>query len=422
MGLYGYPRDTTPMLSKEKDILAFNNIYANHTHTIQVLSLSLTEANQYNGKDYYKSLSIIDILKKAGIETFWITNQALYSTWSNLVSIIAMNADHLLGINKNIGFDERTQKFDDATIGIVEKVLNQKTDKHRVLFVHLMGSHLDYCSRFPKQFKYFEGTLSVEIFGRRYLFEEAQRRINCYDNSVRYNDFVVSELLNSLKKRSGINGFIYFSDHADDVLRGLGHYSRMFTFSMSDAPFIAWFSKGYKGHYNKKYNRFIRHVDTIFSNDLIFDTLIGLLDIDTDRQQQHFDLSSEKFNLNPKDALVLHGREKFISPRNVQYIQKNSIKTLTKHGKETTVIPHRVNTLGKLKNILMNGYKGFEVDIHFSSSDNCFQVGHDRQNMAGICLKNFISNIPFEKIKYQKYFNDKKVKTILCPYSSEFDL
>ena len=126
MGLYGYFRKTTPMLSTKKDLLIFNNTYSNHTHTAPTLSLALTEANQYNKSDYYQSLSIIDILNKANIETFWITNQPLYSSWSNSFSVIAKSANHLVSINKNVGKDLRTLHFDGAVLEKVEDILTQR--------------------------------------------------------------------------------------------------------------------------------------------------------------------------------------------------------------------------------------------------------------------------------------------------------
>jgi hypothetical protein len=54
MGLYGYMRNTTPLLSKMNEngeLIVFTNIYSNHTLTMPVLELSLTEANQYNNKN-----------------------------------------------------------------------------------------------------------------------------------------------------------------------------------------------------------------------------------------------------------------------------------------------------------------------------------------------------------------------------------
>ena len=416
MGLYGYFRKTTPMLSTKKDLLIFNNTYSSHTHTEHTLSLALTEANQYNKLKYYQSLSIIDILNKANIETSLITNQPLYGLWNHTVSIIANNVNHLVRINKNIVEDIGTLHFDGAVLEKVEDILMRKASKHRAIFVHLMGSHGVYCSRFPKKFRYFKGQLSRSIYGR-YSLRGHQQRINCYDNSVLYNDFVVHGLLDLLKKKSGRNGFIYFSDHSEDVLNNLSHNSAKFTYAMTDIPFIAWFSEEYQSYYNEKYNILKDRLDTVFSNDLIFDLLIGIFDIKTDRHEKSFDLSSKEFSLKEEQALVLHGKKKYVDPQNERYIQKVNIRNLINSDQDIKILPQRVNTLGKLKDIWADGYKAFEIDVRFDKDKDCLHVGHDNQTAIGVCLVGFLKNIPVQEVKKiwvdLKNLNRKNYKKVL---------
>ena len=417
MGLYGYFRKTTPMLSTNKDLLIFNNAYSNHTHTAPTLSLALTEANQYNKLKYYQSLSIINILNKANIETSLITNQPLYGLWSDTVSIIANNVNHLVHINKHIGNKHyRTLHFDGAVLEKVEEILTQKASKHRVIFVHLMGSHGDYCSRFPKKFRYFKGQLPRSIYGR-YSYGEHQERVNCYDNSVLYNDFVVHRLLDLLKKKSGRNGFIYFPDHSEDVLNGLYHSAPKFTYAMTDIPLIAWFSEEYQSYYNEKYNILKDRLDTVFSNDLIFDLLIGIFGIKTDRHEKHFDLSSKEFNLKEEQALVLHGKKKYVDPQNERYIQKVNVRNLINSGQDIKIFPQGVNTLGKLKDIWADGYKAFEIDVRFDKDKDCLHVGHDKQTEIGVCLIDFLKHIPVQEVKKiwvdLKNLNLKNYKKVL---------
>ncbi len=316
--LYGYSRNTNPNLSKEKDLLIFDNTYSNDILTIKALSLALTEANQYNGKNYYNSLSIVNLLNKAGFETFWLTNQPLYGFFSNLVAIIAKETDHLVTLNNNLDSGifhnnnlggselDRTQKFDGVLIKKVEEVINQKANKNRVIFVHLMGNHFNFCSRYPKEFKYFKEELPKEFSGC-----PSPRRLNCYDDSVRYNDFVVSSLLDIIKVKSGKRGFLYFSDHGEDVC-GAGRNPSLVNKHMLNIPFLAWFSEEYQNFYPKRYTTFKRNRSKIFSNDLIFDTLVGLFNIQTKRYNKTFDLSSKAFDLTEEKALVMGGKKKYI--------------------------------------------------------------------------------------------------------------
>ena len=82
MSLYGYPRNTTPKLVQRKkadNLVVFENAYSNHTHTNPSLSLALTEANQYNGKNWTSVSSLITAVRRAGIRTYWISNHQMLS-------------------------------------------------------------------------------------------------------------------------------------------------------------------------------------------------------------------------------------------------------------------------------------------------------------------------------------------------------
>ena len=63
--------ETTPWLSKNKnEFLLFNNSYSCAWNTVPALEHALTEANYYNNKEFNRSISIIDIAKKAGYKTY----------------------------------------------------------------------------------------------------------------------------------------------------------------------------------------------------------------------------------------------------------------------------------------------------------------------------------------------------------------
>jgi len=305
MGLYGYFRPTTPQLSRlhaEKELLVFHNVYSNHTHTNPVLSLALTEANQVNKKSFYESLSIVNILNQANIETHWVTNQSLKGIYDNMVSILATEADHLVGINHAIGAQWGIQQHDGDLVDNVEKILAQSTDKNRVIFVHLAGNHVNYCNKYPeKEYSLYRGVLKQSEFGQLAQVKGLGDNINCYDNSVLYNDTVVSALLKVLQQQHGPTGFIYLPDHSEDVTAYRGHESSLFTHAMTHIPMLAWFSNEYQIQYANKYSIFKSQLNTLFSNDLLFDTLLGLIDVKTDKYQAVFDLSSLNYKFRAPD-------------------------------------------------------------------------------------------------------------------------
>ena len=400
MGIYGYIRQTTPLLSKmnnDEKLVVFNDAYANHTHTVPVLSLSLTEANQYNKKTYYDSLSIIEILKKADIETYWLTNQTIYGAWDNMVSVLASSSDHLVALNTSIGKQTKTQKYDGALINEVKKVLAEETDKNRVIFVHLIGNHGSYASRYPKdEYSIYKGKLKLGEFGT-----EASKNgnINHYDNSVVYNDYVVSSILDEFQKEQGVKGFMYMSDHTDDVIGKLGHNSGKFTYEMTQIPMIAWFSEDYKKEYSDKYNTLLNHKNTLFSNDMLYDTMIGLFGVETDTYNSKYDFTSQDYALDPKDALTLHSKKHYTDKSNYIYWQKVNTKYLVESNQSSRVFPHRINSIGKLKDIWNDGFRSLELDARYGDNNTTFfQMGHN-DGVMGIKMEEFLLSVEYSEIE-----------------------
>lgn len=402
MGLYGYMRDTTPKLTRMSEIenlLVFRNAYSSHTHTMEVLSLSLTEANQHNKKRYYDSPSIVNVLNRADVDTYWVTNQLVYGTWDNLVSVIANQADHLVALNKSMGKRTTTQKHDDAVLSEVSSILASESKKSKVIFVHLMGSHGNYCTRYPGEYEKFSGELLLSDFGSLSTTKNISQRVNCYDNSVFYNDYVVSSLIDLLKTYKGSNGILYFSDHADDVFGRIGHNSRNFTYSMTNIPLIMWFSRQYKDRYQDKYKMLEQNKKKLFSNDDIYDTLIGVFNINTERYQAVNDLSSSQYFLSGEKAHTLHGKIPIDAKSNYLYHQSSNIQELMVHNQIVRVIPHRVNSIGKLKDVLYDGYRALELDVLFDYESDQFIVGHDQSALSGISFSQFLSSASISEIR-----------------------
>ena len=404
MSLYGYFRDTNPLLNKETDIIKFSNVYSNYVHTSPVLTYALTYANQYNKMKFWNTPSIINILNSANFKTYWLTNQILYSEWDNKISALATDAKKVIALNSNIGVTNRnilTTNYDGKLIPIVKKILNKKETKNRAIFIHLMGNHVKYSQRYPDSFNKFKNPLSIQIFGK----DASQvTDLNEYDNSVLYNDYVVYSILKLLKQtNSNIKGFIYMPDHADDPdkLGHLAHNINKFTFDMTQIPMIMWFNKKYKIKYKNKFNMLLKHRDSLFSNDLLYDTIIGITNIHTNYYNNYFDLSSKEYNLNEDKALELHGMKKYKDPKNRFYWLGKNFKFIKDNNLSSHIFISNVNSIGKA-NILYNfGYKNFIQDIN--NIDKCYLYPKKYQlfkDKIKTKIKNFIYNFLDKKMDY----------------------
>lgn len=419
MSLYGYPRITNPKLDKlykDGSIIKFEEVFSNHTHTIPVLTKAFTTSNQLNKASYFYSLSILDIFEEADFNTYWLSNQISYGEWDNPVSVLADRADIKYSINSNIGLVNKTVFYDEMLVKKLEKILSDGITENTAIFIHLMGSHGEFKNRYPDDYKYFTGALNKKIYGSKNYWSE---NINEYDNSILYNDNVVSGIISGLQKMDGVSACLYFSDHGEDVLANKGHNSGNFTFPMTQIPMIMWFSDAYKNSFDEKYNALKNHTQELFSTDLIYDMLIGLTGISTDQYNAEHDLFSESYQLPIQDCFTLDGQRKYSEKENVFYHQRRNSFILDSLNMLSRVFPHRVNSIGKLKEIFYNGHTSFEVDLIFRQGMEMdyFEVGHDDTSLSGMKLEELLSytnNIPFEKIWLDiKNLNDKNISAII---------
>ena len=79
----------------------------------------------------------------------------------------------------------------------------------------MMGSHgLTYYKRYPDAFKKFSpacDTADLQNCSREQI-------INTYDNTILYSDYIISSVIDALKKHPELNSsMIYISDHGESL-------------------------------------------------------------------------------------------------------------------------------------------------------------------------------------------------------------
>jgi hypothetical protein len=222
----------------------------------------------------------------------------------------------------------------------------------------------------------------------------------------------VSSILKELQKEKGATGFIYMPDHADDVNAELAHMMGFFTYEMTQIPMIGWFSEEYKKKYREKYENLLNNKDKLYSNDMFYDTLVGIFDIKTDRYNSKYDFSSRDYTLTPEDALVLRdftfgpGDSSVAAPTrhyteksNYIYWQKVNAKYLIDTNQSSRIFPHRVNSIGKLRDVWNDGFRSFEIDVRFGGNNSrTFRIGHN-EGLMGLGLEEYLSKIDYRKIE-----------------------
>jgi heptose-I-phosphate ethanolaminephosphotransferase len=156
MGIYGYPRNTTPLLAKEQELFAFKNVISSNAHTIASLSKALTFADLHNQIPH---ANVLQILNSAGFVTYWLSTQPRLGISETTISLIANTATHKWyssqhALAKDAG--KYRPNYDEILLGELEKALATPAEK-KAIVLHLMGNHSPYSYRFPDQFNIFNG-------------------------------------------------------------------------------------------------------------------------------------------------------------------------------------------------------------------------------------------------------------------------
>lgn len=248
MQLYGYHRETNPLLTQLKsELLTFKDVISPHVNTITSLEKILT-LNSFENENKAENLSIVQLANAANYETFWLSVQEPLGINENLPTLISNAANHRYFLESN-NWHERV--YDEKLLPKFEEVINLPS-RRKVIFMHLMGTHVAYKKRYPEKFNFFKNQEAKSKFGKK-----GNNYINLYDNSVRYNDSIVNEIIQITKSKNLNSSVTYFSDHGQEVYNTLdymGHDEYRPTPPMFEIPFIIWFSDNFKKEYPKTIN------------------------------------------------------------------------------------------------------------------------------------------------------------------------
>ncbi|OCG22094.1 hypothetical protein A9G11_07620 [Gilliamella sp. wkB108] len=266
MGIYGYARNTTPQIEQfqkeNPNLLVFNDVVSSRPYTIEILQQALTFADEHHPDLYLKKPSLIHLMRQAGYKTYWITNQQTITKRNTMLTMFSKQTDEQIYLNNDR--NQSSRQYDESVFEPFKKVLAEPVAKKFVI-IHLLGTHMKYEFRYPKNSQYDQFKDNTGIPFK--IDDDKLNSYNNYDNAVSYNDFVTTNLFDIFKK-SKQNGFmLYFSDHGEDVYETpphdiLGRNEKAPTKTMYTVPFMIWLSpswiqthpNNYQTYVNRKYS------------------------------------------------------------------------------------------------------------------------------------------------------------------------
>lgn len=294
MNLYGYVQENNPLL-KSRNLYKYTDIISPHSHTLAVLKKVLTFYNTESDKEWFEYSNIIDIMQKAGYETYWISNQETMGDTGNIAAALGRRSKNVI-FNEIRDTSEIQNKFDYDIVKKSQSFVDFKS-KNFIVY-HLLGTHYLYKYRYPKEFSKFSPenySDGLEKNKRQYIAE--------YDNAVLYNDYVINEIIKMYENKESI--VIYFSDHGEEVndFRDfIGHTESNLSRYMIEIPFIIYTSDKFIQNYPQKVEQIKKSLNRPYMTDDVIHTILDIADIKTIEFDETRSIINDKFV--PRDRII----------------------------------------------------------------------------------------------------------------------
>ena len=334
--LYGYPRNTNPLLSKTPGIKAFPNVTTQSNTTHKSVPMLLSAASAEDFERLFHEKGILAAFKEAGFHTVFISNQLPNHSF---IDFLGEQADEHYFLKKEDAL--QGNHYDEDLLQKLDEIL-PKADasssahyhyRYRKLFVvlHSYGSHFNYQERYPRSFAYFKPDSRSEAKP-----ENRRDLLNAYDNTIRYTDYILHGIIERLQKWEGvqtktdgvygqpISAMLYTSDHGENIFDDDRHLFLHAAPKASDyelhVPFIIWTSEGF----SKQYPDILKALGENRSKQVqsslsAFHTMLGIGGIQTHYRQDEYSVASDKYH--PVKLLYLDDHDEAIPQEDAKFLR-----------------------------------------------------------------------------------------------------
>ena len=334
--LYGYPRNTNPLLSKTPGIKAFPNVTTQSNTTHKSVPMLLSAASAEDFERLFHEKGILAAFKEAGFHTVFISNQLPNHSF---IDFLGEQADEHYFLKKEDA--SQGNHYDEDLLQKLDEILplaDASSSAHyhyryRKLFVvlHSYGSHFNYQERYPRSFAFFKPDSKSEAKP-----ENRRDLLNAYDNTIRYTDYILHGIIERLQKWEGIqtktdgvygqpiSAMLYTSDHGenifDDERRLFLHAAPKASDYELHVPFIIWTSEGF----SKQYPDILKalgenRTKQVQSSLSTFHTMLGIGGIQTRYRKDEYSVASDKYH--PLKLLYLDDHDEAIPQEDAKFLR-----------------------------------------------------------------------------------------------------
>lgn len=270
--LYGYKRDTNPLLSKLQDLKVYE---ATSCATYTTAGTKAILEPKDSG-DLYELLP--NYAFRTGVDVAWRT-----SNWGEPpIHIDEYLTDDDLGNQ----YPDVDNNYDGILFaGIRQRIESSKSNKVLII-IHTSTSHgPKYADKYPKDFEFYKPVAKNVEEGEK----NVGLLVNAYDNTIRYTDFLLDNLISTLRAMTyWKSAMIFISDHGESLgenkmfMHGLP--MKLAPKEQYEIPFLVWTSGDFRDYKAKD------ELPAVLEQHYIFHSVLNLLSIDSPAYNKDFDI------------------------------------------------------------------------------------------------------------------------------------
>lgn len=304
--LYGYPRETTPLMLKRQqkgELVRFTDVVTPWNVTSNAFkSMFSTHADDQPGI-WADGVLFPALFKKAGYTVSFFTQQFVKSTRQAAADF---NGSFFLNDEEldSLCFDIRNPRKWTQDMGLKKEYRNHLGaygEKNFFIF-HLVGQHVQYRDRFPAQSTYFTPDSIV-----RPDLKLAERAIVAdYDNATRYNDQVLDSICSLFADKDAV--LVLMADHGEEVYDDIRAFGRLHDANLTpelakaefEVPLYIWCSPLFRKKHGETFLAIQHAAHRKCKTDDIAHTLLGLGGISTPLYDATRDWLSSEYRVHPR--------------------------------------------------------------------------------------------------------------------------
>lgn len=255
--LYGYERDTNPLLGAMDDLHVINAV-SNATYTTAGVKSIL---------EYKDTDELFEILPnyayRNGVMVQWRT-----SNWGEPPVHVP---EYLTEEDLAARYPDEGDGYDGVLLNGLRQTIEEAEQDKVLIILHTNTSHGPaYCNRYPKRFEVYTPVCdNVEQASKA-----PQELINAYDNTIIYTDYLLNSIIDTLKTVSDRScAMFYISDHGESLgennLYMHGVPVKVAPAEQYEIPCYVWLTPGYREVKNPE----------LIDQHWVFHSIMDLLDM-----------------------------------------------------------------------------------------------------------------------------------------------